>query len=135
VEGDCVLGGRGIGPSGGRVLVAALVRHRLRVKGVLLQDNLLGDMGAEALAAVLSVCASLRTLDLSWNRIGRKGAQALASSLAAGASSPSAGLRSLCLRGNRIGDEGVMRLADALGSGMCCLTRCEWWSTTIMISS
>ena len=123
VEGDCILGGRNIGPSGGRVLVAALVRHRLRVKAVMLQDNMLGDMGVEALAAVLSVCASIRTLDLSWNRIGRRGAQALASSLAAGASSPSAGLRSLCLRGNRIGDAGVMRIADALGSGRCCLTR------------
>lgn len=84
---------------------------------------MLGDMGAEAIAAVLSVCASVRTLDLSWNRIGRKGAQALASSLAAGASSPTAGLRSLCLRGNRIGDIGTMRIADALGSGRCCLTR------------
>ncbi len=123
VEGDCILGGRNIGPSGGRVLVAALVRHRLRVKAVMLQDNMLGDMGVEALAAVLSVCASIRTLDLSWNRIGRKGAQALASSLAAGASSPSAGLRSLCLRGNRIGDAGAMRIADALGGGRCSLTR------------
>ena len=105
------------------MLVAALVRHRLRVRGVLLQDNMLGDIGAEALAAVLSVCASIRTLDLSWNRIGRKGAQALASSLAAGASSPTSGLRSLCLRGNRIGDVGAMRIADALGGGKCCLTR------------
>ena len=129
--GDCVLGGRGIGPSGGRVLVAALVRHRLRVSGLLLQDNMLGDMGVEAISAVLGVCASLRTLDLSWNRIGRKGAKALASSLAAGSSDPQSGLRSLCLRGNRIGDEGVMRLADALGSGQCSLTRLDLWDESI----
>ena len=113
------------------MLVAALVRHRLRVSGLLLQDNLLGDMGVEAISAVLGVCTSLRTLDLSWNRFGSKGAKALASSLAAGSSSPQVGLRSLCMRGNRIGDEGVMRIADALGSGQCSLTRLDLWDESI----
>ena len=110
-SGDVALGGRQIGPSGGRVLVAAVVRHRLRVRGLLLQDNMLGDTGAEALAAVLSVCA-LQTLDLSWNRIGRRGVQALSSSLVNPRASPrsSTGLQTLCLRGNRITDAGVLQV-------------------------
>ena len=145
VEGACDLGGRRLGVSGGRVLVAAIVRHRGGLRRLLLADNALCDVGTEALAAVLPLCKRLDTLDLSWNGIGRRGAAAVAGAMVpssvmvpAGGAIISTGegelpssLRTLQLLGSRIGDAGVALLATALGSGNSPLSRLDLWDSTV----
>eukprot|EP01065_Artemidia_motanka_P052822 TRINITY_DN9634_c1_g1_i1.p1 TRINITY_DN9634_c1_g1~~TRINITY_DN9634_c1_g1_i1.p1 ORF type:complete len:1715 (+),score=264.55 TRINITY_DN9634_c1_g1_i1:60-5204(+) len=88
-------------------------------------DQLHGDETAFRLAALLSKCATLRAIDLSNNRIGPAGGEALAQSL--GESAP--GLLSLNLSGNAVSEAGnafrvamasntVLRVLDISSNGI-----------------
>jgi hypothetical protein len=85
----------------------------LRVSGCLtaldMSLNRIGDAGAQALGEALRVNGSLTTLDLSYNRIGDAGARALGESLRVNGC-----LTALDLTSNRIGDAGAQAQGDAL---------------------
>ncbi|XP_023677631.2 MHC class II transactivator isoform X1 [Paramormyrops kingsleyae] len=74
-----------------------------------LEDNKIGDRGAEELAAVLSALSSLEMLNLSQNCIGDKGLEKLAPALPSLVS-----LHSLSLYSNFICDGGAESLAKVL---------------------
>jgi hypothetical protein len=74
-----------------------------------LSRDIIGDVGAQALAEALKAKPSLTALYLESNRIGDTGAQALADALKA-----KPPLAALDLSDNRIGDTGAQALADAL---------------------
>jgi len=82
-----------------------------RLEVLNLCGNKIGGKGATALAESLECAPLLREVDLERNRIGDKGAIALASALL---SAPL--LKELRLNNNKIGDEGVEAIANALPS-------------------
>jgi hypothetical protein len=75
------------------------------------RKNVIEPEGAKALAEALQVNTTLRTLDLSWNKIGVAGAKALAIALKFNTT-----VTELYLDNNDIGVDGVKALADALQS-------------------
>jgi Leucine Rich repeat len=74
-----------------------------------LGQNIIGDVGAAAIADALRTSQSLETLWLTDNRIGDAGMAALAQVLKQGSS-----LRKLCLSRNQIGTVGLTLFAHAL---------------------
>ena len=73
-----------------------------------LSHNLIGDDGAEALAANLHHCTQLKNIDLSNNKIGGDGAKALAANFY-----HCTQLHELDFSNNGIGDDGVKALAHS----------------------
>nr|XP_028561720.1 NLR family CARD domain-containing protein 3 [Podarcis muralis] len=82
-----------------------------QIQKISLVENKIGDKGAKALARSLMVNRSLMALDLRSNSIGPKGAKALADSLKINQY-----LLSLNLQNNAIKEEGAKCLAEALTS-------------------
>ena len=99
--------------------------HMKGVSGVLMSNtkltmldlskNRIGDAGAQALEVALQGAVGLQTLTLSCNRIGDDGACAIAAALRmAIAIGAACGLKELMLAWNQIGDRGAGALAKAL---------------------
>lgn len=111
------LAGNGIGLAGA-VSLAGAVCGAAGLWELELGRNRLGPRGAAALAAALAEPeASLKTLGLAVNRVADEGAKALAQGLAARpVGCPSPAL-ALNLRSNLIGDAGVAALGQSLASG------------------
>ncbi|GBG35252.1 Nucleotide-binding oligomerization domain-containing protein 2, partial [Hondaea fermentalgiana] len=78
-----------------------------------LEDNIIGDEGATALANALASNESLQALNLQDTRIGVESATALANALAKNES-----LQELDLKRSNIGHEGATALANALVKNM-----------------
>ncbi len=74
-----------------------------------IENNLIGALGAQSLAAALNINATLKSLDLSSNHIGAEGARSLATAL-----DNNATLTRLNLSANDIGAQGARALATAL---------------------
>ncbi|KAG9067205.1 hypothetical protein KI688_011987 [Linnemannia hyalina] len=74
-----------------------------------LEDNSIGDNGAQALSEALKANSTLTTLDLSRNPIESDGAQALSEALMVNST-----LTTLSLGGTSIGDNGAQALSEAL---------------------
>jgi len=103
----CRLEGQKIGVCGAKVVAEAL---RSSTKEWLwLDDNAIGDEGAEALAEALRNNRNLRGIFLASNDISDRGAEALAESLKVNSS-----LQYLRLDDNIIGDDGAQALAAGL---------------------
>jgi Ran GTPase-activating protein (RanGAP) involved in mRNA processing and transport len=99
---------QGLGPDGGRAVLAALAHDR-RVRHLLLGTNGIGDAGARAAADLLAQRPGVETLYLGCNLIGPDGARALAQALTTDAS-----VSGLWLKRNPVGDDGARALADML---------------------
>eukprot|EP00435_Cladocopium_sp_Y103_P074236 s374_g47.t1 len=97
-----------IGERGAEALAEGLKSNR-SLGWLELQNNNIGDRGTEALAEGLKSNRSLGWLELESNNIGDPGAEALAESLKSNGS-----LRWLFLQGNNLGDRG----AEALAAGL-----------------
>lgn len=82
-----------------------------RVQQLELSSCALGVHGAEALAEQLRTTPSIERLILGENRLGARGAAALAGALS---SEAMAGVNFLTLRENGVGDDGAIALAGAL---------------------
>jgi len=95
-------------------LLALSKEERASLKSLDLSWNRMGTIGAEALAPAIKECTSLQGLILGGNQIGPKGASALAPVL------PKS-LRTLNLRSNKIGDEGASALAQVLPKSLLIL--------------
>ena len=93
-----------------RLLVASGLSQLASVSHVDLSFNVISDVGARAVGALMSRCPSLTTVTLVDNNIRSAGARALAHGLAA----DTCRLRSLDLRLNYIGDEGTVELCRVL---------------------
>jgi len=83
--------------------------NKYEVKELVLDDNQLGDAGAEAIAAMLRTNRSLTFLLLRGNKIGDAGAEAIVAMLRTNSS-----LTELDLRANKIGDAGQKALQEAV---------------------
>ncbi|XP_043945257.1 NLR family CARD domain-containing protein 3 [Protopterus annectens] len=79
------------------------------IQKISLADNKIGNKGAKAVARSLLVNRSLRLLDMRNNCIGPKGAKALSDALKI-----NQGLVSLNLQNNKIGEEGAVYVAEAI---------------------
>jgi len=93
-----------------RLLVASGLSQLACISHVDLSFNVISDVGARAVGALMSRSQSLTTVTLVDNNIRAAGARALAHGLAA----DTCPLRSLDLRLNYIGDEGVVELCRVL---------------------
>ena len=93
-----------------RLLVSSGLSHLSHVNHIDMSFNVISDVGARALAALISRSDSLTTVTLVDNNIRAAGARALAHGLAA----KSCILKSLDLRLNYIGDEGAVELYRVL---------------------
>lgn len=101
-----------VGSGGVSVLFESLAQNPSLTR-VQLNENQIGDQGAEALAMVLpSMTTFCFDLWLIHNRLGNKGAAALADAL-----SSCAALTGLFLGGNEIGDQGAAAFAQVLSTG------------------
>ncbi len=87
---------------------SALMMNSTRSK-IDLSGQRIGDKGAKALAEVLKVNKSITEINLGENQIGDEGAKALADAFKVNRS-----LTKINLWGNRIGDNGAMALADSI---------------------
>lgn len=74
-----------------------------------LDNEVIGDVGATAIAIALQGNTALTTLELDSNNIGIRGATAIAEALKVNTA-----LTTLWLEGNSIGDRGAAAIADAL---------------------
>ena len=85
-----------------------------------LKNCSIGDEGVKKIADrfLKHQCGSLKTLDMSNNKIGTKGMKLLASAIKEAKDNIS-GLKEICLADNLIGEEGVVALADALIQKPC----------------
>jgi len=99
-----------IGDEGAKSLAAVLVLEKNSALARLdLGGNRIGAKGAKALAAALDKNSVITTLDLGYNGIGDQGAKALAAAL-----EKNSALKTLDLFHNDIGIEGTKALAAAL---------------------
>ena len=96
----------------GALLVAAAVRSNPSILGLQVSANRIGDAGAEALAQTLS---SLQYLNVYGNAITDRGAVALARAW----SSKDSRLKALHLDGNRVSEHGARELFAALRNNRC----------------
>ena len=99
----------GLGDYGATALAESLGTEPNR-EGLSLRGNNVGAHGICAIAATLNI-ARLQSLDLSQNRMGREGAEALADALARNTT-----IRSLALGGCQLGQKSIYRTLDALKS-------------------
>ncbi|CAF1331533.1 unnamed protein product [Adineta steineri] len=83
------------------------------IQRIYLEDNAIGDEGAQFLAEALRNKTTLASLQLTNNQIGAKGAQYLSSIL-----QNNVRLTKLDLRDNNIGDQGALCIANALQDNM-----------------
>ena len=100
-----------IGDLGAQALAGALPQNS-SLTVLDLGSNQIGDLGVQALAGALPQNSSLTGLDLDVNQIGDLGAQALAGALPQNSS-----LTRLYLINNQIGNLGAQALAPAVASG------------------
>ena len=84
--------------------------NNYEVKVLWLNNNQLGDAGAEAIAGMLRTNHSLTLLELVGNKIGDAGAEAIGAMLCTNRSS----LTKLNLHGNKISDDGKKALREAV---------------------
>jgi Ran GTPase-activating protein (RanGAP) involved in mRNA processing and transport len=104
------LSSKGIDGGGAHAIAEAIsLNGALRLEGVNLAGNAIGDDGARAIGGALGRGADVEMLDLKGNSIGPAGAQAIGKALAGGSS-----LVKLTLKENRIGDDGARALAEGL---------------------
>ena len=100
-----------MGNRGATRLALAMRKEACVLTSLDLSDNIVGDEGAQALAAALCTAARLTRLDLACNLVGDAGATALAAALGT--------LTSLDLRNNpRVTAAGKAALAAALCTGV-----------------
>lgn len=102
-----------VGDEGAEIVVSSTLHNE---KGALrtlsMQGCGLGHQGSASIANLLCCCPSLRTLELSKNKIGDVGVELLAQSI----KSTSCQLEILGLNSVELGDRGVLILADAVNT-------------------
>ncbi|XP_041430887.1 glutamate-rich protein 3 [Xenopus laevis] len=91
--------------------VCDALRTNTNINNILLDENDLGDKGAQLLAEAIRVNTSLITIDLDGNGIGDKGGEALALSINW---SRACALQNISLDENPIGEEALDRIRKAI---------------------
>lgn len=94
-----------LGVSGGRAVASLLAANPANLAFLSLANNALDVDGARSLKAALASNSSLKTLDLSYNRLRKKGLAALAQGLQ---DNPKSALQALALRNNFLGDDPIL---------------------------
>ncbi len=100
-----------VGDEGAEIVVSSTLHNgKGALRTLSMQGCGLGLQGSASIANLLCFCSSLRTLELSKNKIGDAGVELLAQSI----KSPSCQLEILGLNSVELGDRGVLNLADAV---------------------
>jgi len=118
-----------VGKKGAAALSDALLETRSPVTELNVNGTEIGDKGLISLSKSFEKISTLRSLDLRWNGIGRKGIGPLALSLLK--DNKDNALQILYLDGNRIGDEGAACLAEVLQSNLCNLKQLKLQKSNI----
>ncbi|KAL7457893.1 hypothetical protein ACHAWC_009449, partial [Mediolabrus comicus] len=110
-----------VGDEGAEIVVSSTLHNgKGALRTLSMQGCGLGHQGSASIANLLCFCSSLRTLELSKNKVGDAGVELLAQSI----KSPSCQLEILGLNSVEVGDRGVLILADAVNTNrsLICLS-------------
>lgn len=111
----CYLYDNNISSSGALLLAHSIIKsHNLRLVELSIENNGVGDLGAEYLSCALRKNKVLKMLNLENNGIGWRGATCLARSLSC--ENEASALRWLVLSGNNLGDDGARAMLNCVGN-------------------